>query len=267
MAPLIQSLSQLAVIGLALMPSGSFTIPDYVPNANIVQVQALPSVASNDQAPAKVPLRLMPLGASITFGFRSTDGNGYRQDLRDMLIDDGFKVDMVGSHKGGNMTDPDNEGWSGFRVDQVKGKAVKSVPKLQPNLFTINAGTNDCAQNHKLDTVGKRMDDLLEYLWDTSDDSTIILSTLIINLNSTIEERVQKVNSQYKALAKKKVAEGKKIILAEMHGDDGPNSKEMADNTHPNDVGYNKMAKIWYRAIKGAEAKGFLTKPNPMGSH
>lgn len=208
----------------------------------------------------------MPLGASITFGFRSTDGNGYRQDLRDMLIDDGFKVDMVGSHKGGNMTDPDNEGWSGFRVDQVKGKAVKSVPKLQPNLFTINAGTNDCAQNHKLDTVGDRMDDLLEYLWDTSDDSTIILSTLIINLDKTIEARVEKVNSQYTALAKKKAAEGKKIILAEMHGDDGPQPDEMADNTHPNDIGYNKMAKIWYRAIKAAEGKGFLTKPNPMGN-
>lgn len=204
----------------------------------------------------------MPLGASITFGYKSTDGNGYREDLRDLLVEYGFSTKMVGSNKGGTMDNNENEGWSGFRVDQVRGKAEKSVPKLQPNLITINAGTNDCAQDFQLDKYGERMEGLIEYLWDTSENSTVILSTLLINLNSTVEARVKKVNTAIRNLVKEKAAEGKRIILAEMHGTDGPQKIDMADNTHPNNEGYNKMAKIWFRCIKQAESKGFLDEPN-----
>lgn len=37
-------------------------------------------------------LRIMPLGASITQGYASTDGNGYRKHLRDRLRFAGWKV-------------------------------------------------------------------------------------------------------------------------------------------------------------------------------
>lgn len=52
-----------------------------------------------------VPLRIMPLGASITWGTESEDGNGYRKVLRDSLVTAGFAVDMVGSQKSGDMED------------------------------------------------------------------------------------------------------------------------------------------------------------------
>lgn len=47
----------------------------------------------------------MPLGASIVFGYRSTDGNGFRGHLRDDLRQDGWEVDMVGSNSNGTMCD------------------------------------------------------------------------------------------------------------------------------------------------------------------
>lgn len=51
-------------------------------------------------------LRIMPLGASITAGFKSIDKNGYRKTLFDRLEkDDGWKVDMVGSLHDGDMKD------------------------------------------------------------------------------------------------------------------------------------------------------------------
>lgn len=50
-------------------------------------------------------LRIMPLGASITEGVRSTDGNGYRKWLRQQLRWKGWKVNMVGSKRNGNMAD------------------------------------------------------------------------------------------------------------------------------------------------------------------
>jgi hypothetical protein len=50
-------------------------------------------------------IRDMPLGASITVGYRSSDDNGYRKTFRDHLTSAGWKVNMVGSYTGGNMTD------------------------------------------------------------------------------------------------------------------------------------------------------------------
>jgi hypothetical protein len=50
-------------------------------------------------------LRILPLGASITLGTMSSDGNGYRKALRDQLRFDGWNVNMVGSVGGGTMKD------------------------------------------------------------------------------------------------------------------------------------------------------------------
>lgn len=53
----------------------------------------------------RVALRIMPLGASITAGYRSTDGNGYRKYLWEQLRYEGWEVDMVGSLRSGDMQD------------------------------------------------------------------------------------------------------------------------------------------------------------------
>ncbi|KND86328.1 hypothetical protein TOPH_09040 [Tolypocladium ophioglossoides CBS 100239] len=252
MASFFQSLSRVAVVGLALLSN----------------VQASPASWLDSHhgslAGAKASLRLMPLGASITYGYLSSDGNGYRNDLRQILVSDGYTVDMVGSRKAGSMKNNDNEGWPGLRIEQVEAKAKLSVPGLTPNLFTINAGTNDCVQDFDIDNAGKRMGDLLEYVWGASPGSTVILSTLLLNRKESTEARVLRVNKQFRDLAKQKAAERKRIVLVDMHGPDGPQKGDMADDTHPNDVGYNKMAKIWHRGIQEAASKSFLNAPVPI---
>ena len=51
------------------------------------------------------PLRILPLGASITWGQGSSDGNGYREHLRTLLLQRNTVVDMVGTVKSGFMAD------------------------------------------------------------------------------------------------------------------------------------------------------------------
>lgn len=50
-------------------------------------------------------LRILPLGASITYGQGSTHGNGYCKYLRDKLRVEGWNVNMVGSRRAGTMKD------------------------------------------------------------------------------------------------------------------------------------------------------------------
>lgn len=63
------------------------------------------ALVERDTEVSKVPLRILPLGASITWGTGSTTGNGYRKPLYDELKKNGFEVEMVGSKEHGNMKD------------------------------------------------------------------------------------------------------------------------------------------------------------------
>ncbi|KAH8705939.1 carbohydrate esterase family 3 protein [Talaromyces proteolyticus] len=207
------------------------------------------------------PMRLMPLGGSVTYGCESSDGNGYRKWLYEMLVSDGFLVTMVGSRKAGSMRNNDNEGWRGFRIDQIQGKAKMSIPALAPDVVLINAGSNDSIQGFEIQHIGRRMDDMLEYVWRESPYSTIILSTLLVNLDAKTESRVLWANEQFRAVSKQKEVEQKRIVLVDMHNQYGPQLDDLSDGTHPNDLGYYKMAQIWYKGIQEANSKGFLQQP------
>ncbi|KAI1372883.1 carbohydrate esterase family 3 protein [Hypoxylon crocopeplum] len=220
----------------------------------------------SDEARAKgfanrLPLRIMPLGASITYGYGSSDGNGYRKYLRDQLENNGNEINMVGSKTAGNMTDNDTEGWSGYIVDTVHDKAKVAVPKLKPNIILINAGTNDCIANNHLPNAGDRVTNMLNDLYKESPKATIILSTLLLNHNPDVEKRVEDFNSQLKIVASEFQLTGKRLVLVDMQGDNGPKLEDLnKDGTHPNDAGYKKMAQIWFDGIKEADERLYLQK-------
>ncbi|OQD87991.1 hypothetical protein PENSOL_c074G08798 [Penicillium solitum] len=203
-------------------------------------------------------LRLMPLGGSVTRGVGSSDGAGYREPLLQMLRLYGINARMVGSRKDGPMPNNNHEGWRGFRIDQVEGKARKSVEYLSPNVFLVNAGSNDCLQTFNIPEAGNRMGDMLDYLWLASPQSTILLSTLLPNAHKEVNSTVMRVNDQFRALAQQKATEQKKIVLVEMDTPDGPDVQSFVDGIHPDDKGYYKMAILWLRGIQEAIQKGFI---------
>lgn len=230
---------------------------------------------------ANLALRIMPLGASITYGLLSTDGNGYREDLLGLLARGGnTNATYVGSRRNGTMRDNAVEGWPGFRIDQVWAKAAVSVPADQPNVILINAGTNDCVQSWNLDstnttlhdgaadpkftdapdtTVGGRMRILINDLFVWAPNTTVVLSTLVDNKGAETQTRVNDANAQFREVAKALQAEGKSVVLADMTAAaGGPNSTTMADGTHPNDVGYAMMADVWYEAMTRAGKAGLI---------
>ncbi|KAI3391452.1 hypothetical protein diail_7342 [Diaporthe ilicicola] len=223
----------------------------------------------------------MPLGASITYGFRSTDGNGYRDDLQVLLEKGGSKnVEYVGSRNSGSMQENAVEGWPGLRIDQVLPKARASVPVDLPNVVLLNVGTNDCVQNWNMDnttrnsttapeltasaknTVGTRLRMMVEDVLGWSPNTTVVMSTLINNKVPATQTRVDDANAQFRAVAADLQGQGRKVVLAEMSSAaGGPNMTTMADITHPDDVGYAMMANRWYLALVEASNKGFITAP------
>jgi hypothetical protein len=84
-------------------------------------------------------LRILPLGASIVYGTDSSDGNGFREDLRSQLIVNGASVNYVGEVQAGIMIDNDVSGFPGLRIDQVAPLMEDALPWL-PNLILIHVG-------------------------------------------------------------------------------------------------------------------------------
>ncbi|KAJ5204260.1 uncharacterized protein N7498_005139 [Penicillium cinerascens] len=201
----------------------------------------------------KFLLRIMPLGASITMGYKSTDGNGYREHIRQQLRYEGWQVDMVGSKRNGTMHNNHHEGHIGFRVDQLMDVVDQTIPK-QPNLILINAGTNDATQKHSISSVGTRMNSLISKLIDQIEGTTIILSTLLPN--GLEPELVKEINKQYRTLAAFWRAKNGRVVLAEMSN--LIKEDQLVDGTHPDDYGYKEMASVWWAAIQVAQAEGML---------
>lgn len=204
----------------------------------------------------------MALGASITFGTGSTDGNGYRQTLHDRLVTGGNKVDMVGSHPGGDMQDNQSEGWPGYVIDQVHSKA-QSVKTFKPNVITLNAGTNDCIQNKTLDKAGERMESMLDDIWKWSPETTVILSGVAPSKDPVIMARSHQVNDQYITLAAKLRKEEKRIVYMWIQYSDTNTDGLMLtdisqDKIHPHDAGYVKLGNLWYKSIAQAAKEGLI---------
>ena len=108
---------------------------------------------------------------------------------------------------------------------------------------------------------------------DDSRNATIVLSTLIPSNNKKITANLPKVNRQYRNLVTSMRKDGVRIVLAEMNpeGEGGEDrlswpkdyigkGKDKADDTHPNDGGYKKMANVWYKAIEEASKRDFIQK-------
>ncbi|KAL5401076.1 hypothetical protein PMIN03_011830 [Paraphaeosphaeria minitans] len=208
------------------------------------------------------PLRILPLGASITYGQGSINGNGYRKYLEQMLQHAGLVVDMVGTVSAGKMKDNQNEGHRGALVHQVAMYAEQDL-HFQPNLVLINAGTNDVLRDspqYPLHSIDQRMDKLLDRLFEHIHCVTIVLSTLLPNANFTADNDIRTiVNPKYRAIVEGRRRKGQRIILADMYPNVAKGSLS-PDGTHPTDIGYEDMASVWYKAVDEAIEEDMLQR-------
>lgn len=208
-----------------------------------------------------IELRIMPLGASITHGFLSSDKNGYREHLRNSIIEGGNDVDMVGNNPEGDMEDNENEGWPGLIIDEVREKAEEAAPQWRPNVYLINVGTNDCVKDIDIPGAGGRMEQLLQVLYDAGPEATVILSTLLVNGDEDANTRTTEVNEQIKQLVADQQEAGRPIVLVDFQGENGLTLDDIQDGVHPTDDGYAKMAPLWFDALVDADSRGFLQAP------
>ncbi|SPO04161.1 uncharacterized protein DNG_06844 [Cephalotrichum gorgonifer] len=172
------------------------------------------------------PLRIMPLGDSITRGSLSTNLNGYRGYLQTKL--DGAPFDFIGTLADGSMTDRSHEGHSGKVLNDIQ--------------------TPD------------RLETLVGRLFEHCPDSTVLVAQIIGANDTELQGSIDAYNSEVAARIGSRTTSGEHVALVDMSRILDL-ATDFADTKHPNDLVYAKMAAAWYEGIQQADLKGWIRDP------
>ena len=193
---------------------------------------------------------------SITHGIGSTNGNGYRLNLLKNLAGD--TVNFVGSQSLGHFPGDHNEGHSGYTIDQISGQASKWTSS-RPNVVLLHAGTNDLNRPFYPARAPHRLERLIDKILTTCPDAAVLVATIIPSKIPLIQNRIKTFNPKIADVVSQRANAGKHVLLVDMF--DSVTTSDLADDLHPNDRGYEKMANQWHQAIEQAKKKGWIKNP------
>ena len=210
-------------------------------------------------------LRILPLGDSITYGEGSSDGNGYRLALYDLLHPEN-DLDYIGRVKSGTMVDNHNEGYRGYPIVSIADAVTTKYPEL-PNIVLLMAGTNDVIKRHNLSTSSSALDKLTGKVISAYPDAVVLVAEITPLLDPKEkdpkrEARRLEYNSAIPGIIQKYAEGGTHIAVVDM-GRVTPDCINATDGIHPLDEGYRQIAYAWFEAILAAEERGWLGGPTP----
>lgn len=200
---------------------------------------------------APVPVRIMPLGDSITQGSRRYDS--YRRPLWLRLQEAGYTVDFVGSsprNHGGSPPhddfDRDHEGHWGWRVDQVLAELEPWTRSAQPDIVLVHLGSNDLFRPEEPAEVVRELRAVVDTLRRVRPDVVVLLAEIIPAAGG--EAAMRAYNEGVRALAAESFGEAQVRAVDLFSGFDP--ERHTYDGVHPNSVGEAWMAERWFEALR-----------------
>jgi lysophospholipase L1-like esterase len=207
--------------------------------------------AKDPRAAAPTPLRVMPLGDSITDGLQVL--GGYRSDLWQYMKADGKSVDFVGSRSSGppQLGDRDDEGHPGWRIHQLTAHARAWMLTYRPDVILLQIGTNDVIQHWALPGAPARLSSLIDVITTTLPSAQVYVATITPLAAKANERRARAYNAAIPRVVAAKAAVGHHVHLVDLHSA-LTRADLSGDGIHPTNGGYAKMAARWYSALTGA---------------
>lgn len=200
------------------------------------------SFALVQQAVFPEPIRVMPMGDSITWGY-DTPG-GYRVHLWNAWR--GVQLDFVGSqtaNSAAGLPDPQHEGYGGFTTANLRVFAAARIVAYRPHIVLLLAGTNDIASGVGWQAAFTSFTELWTTMINADPNVVLYVGTLTLRTDGWWN-LCQIYNS-----ALRNWAIGKpRTILVELEYILQP--QDLWDTVHPNASGYLKLGNAWAAAIR-----------------
>lgn len=250
---------------LGVLPSGSYTCYVHATD-NSLPVQEAYSL-TNVITILPPPLRVMPVGDSITFGLPVA--GGYRAPLYQLLTNAGHLVDFIGTQTGNgasSLPDLDHEGYSGAIIEGIDSDLPGIYSSVvAPDIILVLIGVNDYRIGNETDQATNRLEALVEHMAANWPGAKIIVGNLL-PLNEPYNTQIQTTyNPLLPGLCERQRALGRQVYFTDIRS--VVQLADLPDQLHPNQFGYNKMATNWFAAINFVQSlcsncpPAFVTHP------
>jgi lysophospholipase L1-like esterase len=214
---------------------------------------------------------IMPLGDSITAGYNSTTGGGYRLELLSRIWAAGHDATFVGDNSSGPATldgkafPKANEGFSGYTIDDapnlnpprtgISPLVPAALAKYSPHVVLLMIGTNDVGTNNDLANLPARLANLVDVILSNQPNALLIVAQILpLGDPSDTKDngRAQTYNAAIADLVTARAAAGKHIALVDMYSAMTANQSyatQWMNGLHPNDDGYVVVGDTWYAGL------------------
>jgi hypothetical protein len=242
-------------------------------------------LAAEDSPAQEQPIRIMPLGDSITagehYGYPAFgERTGYRKHLYELLEANAYDVNFVGSLNWGYDITPafdcDHEGHPGWAASQIASNVYRWLEQNPADIILAHVGTNGLRVNNVTD-VEHMLDEIDRYEIDNDVEITVFLARIIHRFEMDALETTTAFNDAVEAMALSRVQnQGDKIIMVDMENDAGidymTDGLDMIGTTypgvnydvyHPSDQGNIKMAELWFEHLDNLFAPYKANYPYP----
>lgn len=218
-----------------------------------------------------IPLRILALGDSITWGYNDPRNASYRRDLECLLHTGGNPVSMAGSVAHGDWAD----NWSdSFVYHTINDIRVAAAPELtappatcpgpsRPNVVLVHAGTVDFVLGGPENATAApgHLYDLLDEATSYNPRALFVVAQLIPNINVTVNGRITRYNDALPAVVADLWRKRRNVVLADIGCGMQASEKYLADGTHPSAEGSLIMARNWIDALVRAGSRGLIAPP------
>lgn len=223
--------------------------------AAVAALTATLSLLAIRPAVAAAPVRVMPLGDSIT-----GSPGCWRALLWNQLQSTGHtNIDFVGTlpPQGCAVShDGDNEGHGGALVTNVadQNQLPDWLSATRPDIVLMHFGTNDVWSNRATSTILAAYSKLVDQMRASNPNMKVLVAQIIPMDPSTCPECAQRVvalNSAIPAWASSKsTAQSPVVVVDQWTG--FSTATDTYDGVHPNGSGDQKMSDRWYPALAAA---------------
>jgi lysophospholipase L1-like esterase len=224
-------------------------------------------------APAfATPLKIMPLGDSITYGTPNATG-AYRTKLWQDFGSDANNLTFYGSLEAAppQLGNKHTEGHSGYTIAVQPGSGFGNLTdsisgylnsRLFPDIILLMIGTNDINRNYQVDQAPAKLDHLISLISDLSTglkpNSKLVVSTILpiddahnqfrsSGTDFSANARAIAFNATIPGIVAAHRSRGEHVFFTDI------NSlftfSDIEDGLHPTPAGFDKLGDAWYATI------------------